>query len=81
MNPYYKLYIYFLGPIILTEIETLKAKLEKGARSSKRNNNLRATRVEIRPRCDELAKVVRPKDGRVSEDSSVKLRMEICLAK
>ena len=46
--------------------------------SSKRNNNLRATRVEIRPRCDELAKVVRPKDGRVSEDSSVKLRMEIC---
>ena len=31
MNPYYKLYVYFLGPKILTEIETLKAKLEKGA--------------------------------------------------
>ena len=30
MNPYYKLYVYFLGPKILTEIETLKAKLEKG---------------------------------------------------
>ena len=34
MNPYYKLYVYFLGPKILTEIETLKAKLEKGACSS-----------------------------------------------
>ena len=32
MNPYYKLYVYFLGPKILTEIETLKAKLKKGAR-------------------------------------------------
>ena len=31
MNPYYKLYVYFLGPKILTEIETLKAKLKKGA--------------------------------------------------
>ena len=29
MNPYYKLYVYFLGPKILTEIETLKAKLKK----------------------------------------------------
>ena len=34
MNPYYKLYVYFLGPKILTEIETLKAKLEKGAEAS-----------------------------------------------
>ena len=34
MNPYYKLYVYFLGPKILTEIETLKAKLEKGAKRS-----------------------------------------------
>jgi len=34
MNPYYKLYAYFLGPKILTEIETLKAKLKKGARVS-----------------------------------------------
>ena len=32
MNPYYKLYVYFLGPKILTEIETLKAKLKKSAR-------------------------------------------------
>ena len=31
MNPYYKLYIYFLGPKIVTEIETLRAKLKKGA--------------------------------------------------
>ena len=31
MNPYYKLYVYFLGPKILTEIETLQAKLKKGA--------------------------------------------------
>ena len=31
MNPYYKLNVYFLGPKVLTEIETLKAKLEKGA--------------------------------------------------
>ena len=31
MNPYYELYVYFLGPKILTEIETLKAKLERGA--------------------------------------------------
>ena len=35
MNPYYKLYAYFLGPKILTEIETLKAKLEKGAKKCK----------------------------------------------
>ena len=32
MNPYYKLYVYFMGPKILTKIETLKAKLEKGAK-------------------------------------------------
>ena len=32
MNPYYKLYDNFLGPKILTEIETLKAQLKKGAK-------------------------------------------------
>ena len=35
MNPYYKLYVFFLGPKIFTEIETLKAKLEKGAKKCK----------------------------------------------